>query len=344
MGAASTTTTTTTNNTTAAVATTNANATTIKRSSKNAIIDASDKYPKEAPPTLFRLLWSVFSPKTHVGTTNIIYFVIAIFIYNLHYPHDTVRALYFSGAPVFAHLPWILGVVARNVALAGAVYSAWHYALYARTPSLGRDKVYPEQPPRSQHVRDAFWTLLGAAIGGCFEALLVYTWATSLRHEQQQEQQQHCSLLTLRTLGLFLLASAWSDVHFYLVHRVMHPWRLSTTTTGNGAAVFDPGRWLYIHVHAFHHRSYNPGPFSGLAMHPVEHIIYFSRSLWPLAVACHPVLGIFTNVRAILGPAPGHHGYADVLGSRFHALHHLHRECNYSTRGMFDKYFGTYRS
>jgi hypothetical protein len=33
----------------------------------------------------------------------------------------------------------------------------------------------------------------------------------------------------------------------------------------------DPGRLLYKYVHSLHHKSYNPGPWSGLAMHPVGH-------------------------------------------------------------------------
>ena len=33
---------------------------------------------------------------------------------------------------------------------------------------------------------------------------------------------------------------------------------------------------LYKWVHYLHHKSRAPGPFSGLSMHPVEHLIFFS--------------------------------------------------------------------
>ncbi len=30
------------------------------------------------------------------------------------------------------------------------------------------------------------------------------------------------------------------------------------------------------HFHSLHHKSYNPGPWSGLSMHPVEHLLYYT--------------------------------------------------------------------
>ena len=90
-----------------------------------------------------------------------------------------------------------------------------------------------------------------------------------------------------------------SDVHFWAVHRVMHPWGWSLPVVG------DVGGLLYRHVHYLHHLRYNPGPWAGLSMHPVEQAIYFSRSLWMLAVPCHPVVFLFSNLRAMIGPAPG---------------------------------------
>ncbi len=44
--------------------------------------------------------------------------------------------------------------------------------------------------------------------------------------------------------------------------------------------------WLFgRYVHAVHHESHNPGPWSGLAFHPVEAAVFFSAYtlvlLWP---------------------------------------------------------------
>ena len=77
-------------------------------------------------------------------------------------------------------------------------------------------------------------------------------------------------------------------------------------------------------------------------MHPIEHLIYFSRSLWLLCFRCHPIVFLFSNTRAMIGPAPGHHGFEDVYGSRFHLIHHAVLRTNYGTRGYMDRYFGTF--
>ena len=51
----------------------------------------------------------------------------------------------------------------------------------------------------------------------------------------------------------------------------------------------DPGKLLYKWVHSVHHKSYNPGPWSGLAMHPVEHALYFTRAFVCLFIPLHPI-------------------------------------------------------
>ena len=51
----------------------------------------------------------------------------------------------------------------------------------------------------------------------------------------------------------------------------------------------DIGAFLYRHVHSFHHKSYNPGPWSSLSMHPVEHCFYFSLTFIILAMPVHPL-------------------------------------------------------
>ena len=78
-------------------------------------------------------------------------------------------------------------------------------------------------------------------------------------------------------------------------------------------------------------------------MHPVEHVVYFSRLLVFFVWDVHPLFFLITLVRALLGPAPGHHGFVDALGSKFHLLHHAHVDVNFGTRGVLDKVFGTYR-
>ena len=70
--------------------------------------------------------------------------------------------------------------------------------------------------------------------------------------------------------ALVLLAiPIWRDVHFYSAHRFIHI------------------RAIYRLVHSLHHRNTDPEPFSGMTMHPVEHLLYFTRSFVCLFVgAC----------------------------------------------------------
>jgi lathosterol oxidase len=117
----------------------------------------------------------------------------------------------------------------------------------------------------------------------------------------------------LRDLGLFFL---WNELHFYCCHRLLHT------------------RWLLRTVHAVHHRSVVPTPFSTYSFHGVEALLLSSvMLLWLLVLP----LGITT---VILFPAVslvlnciGHMNYAlfpranleDLLaGSSRHTWHHTH--------------------
>ena len=95
--------------------------------------------------------------------------------------------------------------------------------------------------------------------------------------------------------ALMLLIPLIREVHFYLVHRLIH---------------WPP---LYRTVHRLHHYNVNPGPWSGLAMHPGEHLLYFSGVLIHWVVPSHPVHALFHLVHAGLSPVPGHAGFDKVV-------------------------------
>lgn len=119
---------------------------------------------------------------------------------------------------------------------------------------------------------------------------------------------------------LLVLAPVIHACHFYWGHRLLHV------------------PVLYRAVHAVHHRNVEVGPWSGLAMHPVEHSIYFSTVLVQWVLALHPINMLFQLQIAIFYAAMAHTGFEKIMlgrklpidnNSYFHYLHHQYFECNY---------------
>jgi sterol desaturase/sphingolipid hydroxylase (fatty acid hydroxylase superfamily) len=117
-----------------------------------------------------------------------------------------------------------------------------------------------------------------------------------------------------------LLLPAWETFYFFLIHRLIH---------------WPP---LYRNVHSLHHRNTNIGPWSGMSMHPVEHLIYFGTVLIHFIVPASPLLIIFHLQYYSLTAATTHTGYQGItvgdklilpLGTYHHQLHHRYFECNY---------------
>jgi sterol desaturase/sphingolipid hydroxylase (fatty acid hydroxylase superfamily) len=121
----------------------------------------------------------------------------------------------------------------------------------------------------------------------------------------------------------------------------MHPW----WSVKNGLREGDIGAFLYRHIHSLHHKSRNPGPWSGLSMHPVEHFFYYTCAYFPLLFACHPLHFLYAKFHCDISPIGGHDGHDDPAGGgSFHYLHHAYFECNYGGLLVnFDYLFGTYR-
>ena len=101
-----------------------------------------------------------------------------------------------------------------------------------------------------------------------------------------------------------------------------------------------------------HHRNVNPGPLSGLSMHPVEHVIYFSTLLIHFVIPSHPLHVFYHIYWLVLGTVSTHAGYEEIwvrkksllqVGSFFHQIHHRYFNCNYGNPEIpFDRWFGSY--
>jgi sterol desaturase/sphingolipid hydroxylase (fatty acid hydroxylase superfamily) len=259
------------------------------------------------------------------------------------------NALYFASAAAvwFAATPsrrtmsslsvgWIALVLLRNAAILVGWYGLFHLRLYVKRTQDTRFKYNRRWPaPRSERfsfgsqLRDnVFWTLAsGLPIWTAWEVATLWLSARG----------------TIRWIGwadhpvwfvvwLFIIP-LWREVHFYTTHRLIH---------------WPP---LYKTVHSLHHRNTNPGPWSGLSMHPLEHVIYFSAIAIHWIVPSHPLHAMYTSFHLMMAPVPGHSGFDRVeVGDRSfdtncyaHYLHHKYFEVNYSDGALpLDKLFGSF--
>lgn len=132
----------------------------------------------------------------------------------------------------------------------------------------------------------------------------------------------------------FFVIRFWQSFHFYWIHRLIHL------------------PWLYKKVHHLHHRNTSVGPWSGLSMHPVEHVVYYSGILIHFVLPSHPIHVIFHLFALNLGAVYSHSGFDKLLikdketikaGSFHHQLHHRYFECNYGSEEMpLDRWFGSF--
>jgi len=139
----------------------------------------------------------------------------------------------------------------------------------------------------------------------------------------------------------FAVTTQFRGIHFFFCHRMMHPW----WDQNNGLKQGDVGAFLYRHVHSLHHKSYNPGPWSSLSMHPVEHMLYFSCFFLAFFVPYHPLHLLLNKYHTDISALAGHDGHASPGAADVgHYLHHAHFECNYgfSFPNYLDKFFGTF--
>lgn len=232
---------------------------------------------------------------------------------------------------------WVVFLLARNAALTLALYGGLHAALYIWKTQGSAFKFNPRwldtDNPRflfhSQILDNVFWSLAsGVTIWTAYE--VVTLWAFANGYIPFVSWEKHPVYFVL----LMLLIPLFREIHFYAIHRLIH-WPL-----------------LYRVVHRLHHYNVNPGPWSGLAMHPVEHLFYFSCVLAHWIVPSHPLHAMFNLFHAGLSPALAHAGFDRVaLGRRssFHAesyahyLHHKYFECNYADGTIpLDKWLGTF--
>ena len=274
---------------------------------------------------------SVLTGKALLWSPNFIWLSFAVAVYVV-FPYD------FGAARTLAPR-WVASRLAINTALLFGYFGFWEVTLYSWDWSKRKFKgswvskegaatwVNNNWPTRERLGHNCWWCLLAAVQYTCWEVFVVHLYATGklphIKDEAAFASWQNALRMVLWTAAV----PVWRGAHFYFAHRFIHM------------------RFLYKFVHSLHHRNTDIEPFSGLAMHPIEHLYYFSCIAPSLYFNMSPFHFTWNMVHLLLSPAASHSGWEDHTQSdQFHYLHHAKFECNYGSASFpLDNYFGTFR-
>jgi sterol desaturase/sphingolipid hydroxylase (fatty acid hydroxylase superfamily) len=280
------------------------------------------------PPRPRSLLKWFFGFPGYLLPWNVLYAVAAVLIWMYLTPAlETFKTLSFH---------WAGLILFRNIVLAIFVFGAWHLWLYVwrkQGTAFKYNRKWPKESAAflfgNQTYDNMFYTLVsGVPIWTAYELLLLWAYANSIAPMINPAEN------LVWFVAIFFLVPFIHEVGFYSAHRLLH---------------WPP---LYEVAHKLHHRNTNPGPWSGLSMHPIEHVIYFSTILLFFLIPSHPIHMINLASRLGVAPAQGHTGFdrmvigeeASMDVSYFaHYLHHKYFEVNYSDGIVpLDRWFGSF--
>jgi lathosterol oxidase len=282
---------------------------------------------KRAPLEAVKIFWGSWLP---VSDRLIIVGVSFITWYYLSPSLQTASTFSFD---------WISGVYLRNLALIVLLAGGMHLYLY--TFNMQGERLRYDARPfhkknalftfKSQFFDNVFWSVAsGVTIWTAYEVVGLWSYANG--YIPTLDFATHPVWFVL----WFVFLPFYGVFHFYWIHRLLH---------------WGP---IYRHVHSLHHRNVNVGPWSGMSMHPIEHIGYLSSVVIHVFLASHPIHFIFQLQQKVLLAVSSHAGYESVtagkdrdaglkVGDFFHQLHHRYFECNYGEPEVpCDKWFGTF--
>ena len=276
-----------------------------------------------------RLFKWIFGFPGYLFPWNSIYFLISLCVWLILTPPLETMQNFEPG--------WILQIVFRNAGLMLAWFGTFHLHLYVKRRQGKEFKYNPSWQEtdgssflfRSQIKDNLTWCFAsGLPIWSGYEILTFWMMANGyIPHLSFGDSP-------VQFIGMLFLIPMIREFHFYCIHRLIH---------------WPP---LYRTVHKVHHANSNPGPWSGLSMHPVEHLIYFSSIFIHWIIPSHPIHVMNQLFHAALSPGPDHTGFDKILIEGkgaidthcfAHYLHHKYFEVNYSD-GIFpfDKWLGTF--
>lgn len=263
----------------------------------------------------FTLAFMFYSP-------NLVWFLFAALDY-VAFPYD-IGACETLGSAAFRG--FLVHRFFVNVLFTFGYSGFWHVCLYKL--GWGERKFNPARMPApSRMLHNLWYSSLGCLQWSVWEGCFVHLFATGKMPHVSDAAAFTTAEGAARFLAWFFLVPLFRDFHFYFAHRLIHI------------------RCLYKYVHSLHHRNTDIEPFSGLCMHPIEHLYYFACVCPLVYCLASPFAVMWMGIHLLLSPAASHSGWEDHFQSdQYHYLHHAKFECNYGTSGIpFDKWFGTFR-
>ena len=280
------------------------------------------------PPQPIGIIKTVLG-RGFLGSLNSLYVVLAIVTWLFLAPPLADWATFEAG--------WIMHMFVLNLALIGLTAGGLHlyFHTYKRQGTKRKfdfraiSKRDTKFFANNQVLDNIFFTCVsGVTIWTAFQVVVMWAYANNIAPWLNFAEHPVWFVL------MFLLLPMWGSLHFYVIHRLLH-WRP-----------------LYKLAHALHHRNVDPNPWSGLSMHPIEHVLYLSFVFIHLVVPTHPIHLFFLAYTKLLSAITSHSGYEDLLvgdkrtvefGEFFHQIHHRYFDCNYGTLVMpWDQWFGSF--
>ncbi|MGB7244712.1 MAG: sterol desaturase family protein, partial [Sulfitobacter sp.] len=200
---------------------------------------------------------------------------------------------------------WVSVIFLRNFGLLCVVAGGLHLWFHKYRAQGDALKYDPRPFPRkgrmftlnSQLLDNMIWSLAsGVTIWSGFEVLL--WWSLANGAAPLTTWAAH----PIWFVAVFFLVPVWESFYFYWIHRLLHT-------------------NLFYRFHALHHRNTDVGPWSGLSMHPVEHLLYFGTVMVHFVVPTHPVHVIFHLMFYALLAVTTHTGFEGLWFRNRKRLH-----------------------
>ena len=227
----------------------------------------------------------------------------------------------------------LVGIAALGGLVIYFGYGGWLYHRYY-VKRRGEAEQWKIQAKRWASPKLFRWSVAIAAcnmmIGGLLSGTFFYFVITHDFSALYFDVDEYGIVWTIASVPLMFLAL---EAAAYYTHRFLH------------------GRFMFKHVHQWHHRLVAPTPFATVTMHPVEFTMLQATAFLPVMLLpvhwmAFALLLAYVLVFNIMDHSGIHmrHWLPWHSTSAFHDDHHLYFHCNYGQNlAVFDRFHGTHR-